>query len=37
MANLDVIAMVVSVVSLVLCLIFLGTYCMNRMLDRSAG
>jgi hypothetical protein len=37
MANLDVIAMVVSVVSLVLCLIFLGTYCMNRMLDRNAG
>jgi hypothetical protein len=37
MANLDVILMVVSVVSFALLLIFLGTYCLNRTLDRSAG
>ena len=37
MANLDVILMVVSVVSLVLCLIFVGTYCLNKMVDRNAS
>ena len=37
MANLDVILMVVSVVSFALCLIFLGTYCLNKIVDRSAS
>jgi hypothetical protein len=36
MANLDVILMVVALVSFVLCLIFLATYCLNKHVDRSA-
>jgi flagellar biogenesis protein FliO len=36
MANLDVILMVVSVVSFVLLLIFVATYCLNKLVDRSA-
>lgn len=35
--NLDVILMVVSVVTCALALIFLGTYCLNRIADRNAG
>jgi hypothetical protein len=34
--NIPVILMVVSVVSCVLALIFFGTYCLNRKLDRNA-
>ena len=37
MANLDVILLVVSLVSVVVCLIFLGTYCLNRIADRNAS
>jgi hypothetical protein len=36
MANLDVILMVISVVTLVIGLVLFGTYCLNKSLDRSA-
>jgi hypothetical protein len=34
--NIPVILMVISVVSCALALIFLGTYCLNKIMDRSA-
>jgi hypothetical protein len=34
--NIPVILMVISVVSCALALIFLGTYCLSKILDRSA-
>jgi hypothetical protein len=37
MANIDVIAMVIVVVSCVFGLVLFGTYCLNKALDRNAG
>jgi hypothetical protein len=37
MANLDVILMVISVVTLVIGLVLAGTFCLNRALDRSSS
>jgi hypothetical protein len=34
--NIPVILMVISVVSCVLALIFLGTFCLNRIVDRNS-
>jgi hypothetical protein len=35
--NIPVILMVISVVACALALIFLGTFCLNKILDRNAG
>ena len=37
MANIDVILMVIVLVSCVIGLVLLGTYWLNKSLDRSAG
>jgi hypothetical protein len=37
MANIDVILMVISVVTIVIGLVLFGTYCLNKALDRNAG
>jgi hypothetical protein len=36
MANLDVILMVISLVTIVIGLVLFGTYCLNKALDKNA-